>query len=141
MTEDEIAQQIVDAAYQIHTNVGPGLLELAYQIMMVRELNLRGLKVQCEVPVPVIYKGAVIETAFRADIIVEDKVIIELKSVERLVPVHYKQLNTYLKMVDKRLGILVNFGGELLRNNVKRIANHLEEPGRPKGIPYTKGQV
>ena len=108
MTENEIAQQIVDAAFKIHTTIGPGLLESAYQIILTRQLNLRGLKVECEVPVPVVYEGAVIETAFRADMIVEDKVIVELKSVEKLADVHKKQLYTYLKMLDKRLGLLIN---------------------------------
>jgi GxxExxY protein len=133
MTENEIAQQIVDAAFKIHTTIGPGLLESAYQIMMTRELNLRGLKVDCEVPVPVVYEGAVIETAFRADMIVEDKVIVELKSVEKLAAIHKKQLYTYLKMLDKRLGMLVNLGGELLKDNVCRVANKLEEPNGNRG--------
>jgi GxxExxY protein len=96
MTENEIAKQIVDAAYKIHIKVGPGLLESAYQTMLIYELKKRGLHVLYEQPVPIVYEEVQLDIGYQADLIVEDKVIIELKSVEKVAPVHYKQLLTYL---------------------------------------------
>jgi GxxExxY protein len=127
MNENEIAQQIVDAAYKIHYTHGPGLLESAYQAMLVYELHKRGLRIEAEKPVPVIYESVQLEIGFRADLMVEDKVIVELKSVEQIAPVHKKQLLTYLRLADKRLGLLINFGAPLIKDGITRIANHLEE--------------
>ena len=127
MTENEIAQQIVDAAFKIHYRLGPGLLESAYQAILAYELRNRGLKVQTEIPIPVIYEGMHIELGYRLDLLVEDKVIVELKSVESISPVHYKQLLTYLRLTDKRLGLMINFGEALIKNGIKRIVNNLDE--------------
>jgi GxxExxY protein len=127
MHENEIAKEIVDAAYHIHETFGPGMLESAYHAILIHELNKRGLLVQSEVPIPIVYDGIQISTGFRADLIVEDKVIIELKSIECILPVHKKQLLTYLRLADKRLGFLINFGGNILKGNISRIANALEE--------------
>jgi GxxExxY protein len=127
MTEDEIAKQIVDAAYKIHTKVGPGLLETAYEAMLAYELKKRGLRVVCQQPIPIVYEQVKLEVGYRADLIVEDKVIIELKSVERTAPVHKKQLLTYLRLADKRLGLLVNFGEALIKTGITRVVNHLQE--------------
>jgi GxxExxY protein len=113
MHENEIATEIVDAAYHIHETFGSGMLESAYQAILTHELNKRGLQVRSEVPIPIVYDGIQISTGFRADMIVEDKVIIELKSIECILPVHKKQLLTYLRLADKRLGFLINFGGNL----------------------------
>jgi GxxExxY protein len=115
MTENEIAQQIVDAAYKIHRALGRGLLESAYQALLIYELQKRGLKVESEKEVPIIYESLRLHTGFRADLMVEDKVIVELKSVEQTAPVHKKQLLTYLRLADKRLGLLVNFGAALIK--------------------------
>lgn len=127
MTENEIAQQIVDAAYKIHRALGPGLLESAYQAILIYELQKRGLKVESEKEVPIIYESVRLHTGFRADLVVEDKVIVELKSVEQTAPVHKKQLLTYLRLADKRLGLLVNFGAALIKEGITRVANRLEE--------------
>ena len=127
MTENEIARQIVDAAYKIHTTFGPGLLEAAYEALLARELEKRGLRVVCQHPVPLIYDGVELEVAFRADMIVEDKVIVELKSLEATAPVHKKQVITYLRLTGLRLGLLINFGEALIKNGITRLVNDLKE--------------
>lgn len=123
MTEDEVARVIVDAAFQIHVKLGPGLLESAYQAVLLHELRLRGLSVEEEVGVPIEWNGLRLETGFRADLIVEDKVIVELKSVERIAPVHKKQLLTYLRLTNLRLGLLINFGESLIKDGITRVIN------------------
>jgi GxxExxY protein len=127
MTENEIAKIIVDVAFKIHTQYGPGLLESAYQALMVYELCKRGLKVEAEKPISLQHEGVIIEVAYRADLFVEDKVIVELKSVEEVAKVHKKQLKTYLKIADKRLGLLINFGAELIKDGISRVANGMPE--------------
>jgi GxxExxY protein len=127
MHENEVARQIVDAAYKIHSTLGPGLLESAYQAVLVYELQRRGLRIEAETPMPVVYEGIQLDVGFRADLIVEEMVIVELKSVEQIVPVHKKQLLTYLRVADKRLGLLINFGAPLIRDGITRIVNRLEE--------------
>jgi GxxExxY protein len=104
MTENAIAKEIVDAAYRIHTTLGPGLLESVYDTVLAYELNRRGLRTTRQQAIPVVYENVRIDAGFRADMIVEDKVIVEVKSVELLAPVHKKQLLTYLRLADKRLG-------------------------------------
>jgi GxxExxY protein len=126
MTENEIAREIVDAAFKIHTRLGPGLLESVYRIVMKYELTKRGLKALDEQPVRIVYDEVVFDEGFRADLIVNDKVIIELKSVEQIAPVHKKQLLTYLRLTDKRLGLLINFNTALIKDGITRIANRLE---------------
>jgi GxxExxY protein len=121
----EIAKEIVDAAYQIHRQLGPGLLELVYEAVMAYELEKRGLKIVRQKPIPIIYEKIHLQEGFRADIIVENKVIIELKSVENLAPVHKKQLLTYLRLTNKKLGLLINFNTELIKDGITRIANNL----------------
>jgi len=125
MNENEIAREVVDAAYKIHTRLGPGLLESVYQCVLEYELGKRGLQVKAEQPIPVVYEDVHLEVGFRADLIVENKVIIELKSVETVHPVHKKQLLTYLRLADKRLGLLINFGSFLIKDGISRIANNL----------------
>ena len=127
MTENEIAREIVDAAYKIHTTLGPGLLESVYEAILAYELEKRGLRVTRQQPVPVAYETVKLDLGFRADLIVEDKVILELKSVERTAPVHKKQLLTYLKAADKRLGLLINFGAPLIKEGITRIVHRLPE--------------
>ena len=114
MTENEIATQVVDAAYQIHKRLGPGLLESVYEVVLAYELKKRGLKTARQAAVPITYDSLEFEEGFRADVVVEDKVIVELKSVESVSKVHKKQLLTYLRLAVKRLGLLVNFGGDSL---------------------------
>ena len=127
MTENEIASIIVDTAYHIHQRLGPGLLESAYQTVMLHEIRKRGLRVADEVAIPIQYDDLILETAFRADFIVEDKVIVELKSVERTLPVHKKQLLTYLRLTGTQLGLLINFGEYLIKNGITRVVNGLQE--------------
>ena len=122
-----MATQIVDAAYRIHTGLGPGLLESVYEVVLAYELEKRGLGVVRQQPVPVVYEGTRIEMGFRADLIVEDKVIVEIKSVEALSPVHKKQLLTHLRLADKRLGLLINFNVALIKEGIKRIANGMPD--------------
>jgi GxxExxY protein len=125
MTENELAKEIVDAAYRIHTTLGPGLLETVYGLTLAWELEKRGLRVARQPEVPVVYQGTRIEAGFRADLIVEDKVIVEVKSVEALAPVHKKQLLTYLRLANKRLGLLINFNVALIKDGITRIVNGL----------------
>ena len=127
MTENEIAREIVDAAYQVHKNLGPGLLESVYEVILYHELTDRGLDAKRQVAIPVQYNGLKFDEGFRADLMVEDKVIVELKSIENLMPVHKKQLLTYLRLADKRLGLLINFGESLIKRGIKRVVNGLEE--------------
>jgi len=127
MTENEIARIVVDAAFRVHTTLGPGLLESVYQRTLAHELKKRGLAIVCEQPVPIVYDGIEFEEGFRADIIVEDKVILELKSVETIARVHTKQLLTYLRLTDKRLGLLINFGEALIKDGITRVVNGLKE--------------
>jgi len=127
MTENEIATVIVDSAFKVHVALGPGLLESVYQAALLHELGKRNLNVVKEITIPVFYDGVQIAEGFRADLVVEDKVIIELKSVEKTLPVHKKQLLTYLRLADKRLGLLINFGAPLIKHGITRIVNRLEE--------------
>ena len=127
MTENEIATIVVDAAYKVHVALGPGLLESVYSVALAHELKKRGLKIVSEQSIPVVYDGVRIADGFRADLIAEDKVIIELKSVEKVIPVHKKQLVTYLRLADKRLGLLINFGAPLIKHGITRVVNGLEE--------------
>ena len=132
MTENAIAREIVDAAYRIHTTLGPGLLESVYQTILAYELGRRGLHTVSQQPIPVVYEEVRIPTGFRADLVVEDKVIVEIKSVELLAPVHRKQLLTYLRLADKRLGLLINFHVPLIKDGITRIVNGLEEDDHAK---------
>ncbi len=127
MTENEIATQIVDAAYKIHKKLGPGLLESVYEAVLAYELEKRGLRVVRQQPIPVIYENVQLEVGFRADLIVESKVIVEIKSVETIAPVHKKQLLTHLRLSDLRLGLLINFGAPLIKDGISRVANGLKE--------------
>lgn len=125
MSENELSRIIVNAAYQIHVQLGPGLLESVYEEILYYELTELGLRVERQKAVPVFWKSLKMDIGFRADLIVENKVIIELKSVEKLAPVHPKQLLTYLKVTGLKLGLLINFNEVLLKDAVTRIVNNL----------------
>lgn len=122
---NQVSGQIVDAAFHIHSKLGPGLLESVYEIILAKELERREFFVERQRPVPIEFEGLHFEEGFRADIIVERAIIVELKSVETLAPVHSKQLLTYLRLLDYRLGLLINFGAPLLKDGIKRIVNKL----------------
>jgi GxxExxY protein len=125
MTENEISKIVVDSAFKIHTTLGPGLLESVYKATLIYELEKRGLMVKFEQPIPVVYEEVKLDLGFRADIVVENKVVVEAKSVEALAPVHPKQLLTYLRLMDKRLGLLINFNVDLIKDGIRRIVNQL----------------
>jgi GxxExxY protein len=127
MHENEIARLIVHASYKIHTTLGPGLLESVYEAVLFYELEKLGLVVARQVPIPVVYSEIKFDEGFRADLIVDGKVIVELKSIEKVAPVHKKQLLTYLKLADKRLGLLINFGEALIKYGITRIVNQLPD--------------
>ena len=126
-SENEIAREIVDAAFHIHKAIGPGLLETVYEVVLAREVEKRGLRVVRQQPVPIFFGDLKFDEGFRADLIVEGKVIVELKSVEQTAPVHKKQLLTYLRLADKRLGLLINFGSAVIKDGISRIINGFEE--------------
>ena len=117
--ENDVANQIVDAAFRVHTTLGPGLLESVYQAALAYELEKRGMRVARQQVIPVVYEAVRIDTGFYADLVVENKVIVEIKAVETVAPVHKKQLLTYLKLADKRLGLLINFNVALIRATLK----------------------
>lgn len=125
--ENEIGTRVIEAAIEIHRELGPGLLESVYELVLASELTRRGLKVARQVAVPITYKGINFDEGFRADLIVEDKVILELKSVEHVSPAHKKQVQTYLKLTGCKLGYLLNFGEAVLRTGITRCVNGLEE--------------
>ena len=127
MTENEIAKVVVNSAFKVHTLLGPGLLESVYETVLAYELQKRGLRVVRQQPIPVIYDEIHMDDGFRADLIVEGRLIVELKSLEVIAPVHKKQLLTYLRLSDRRLGLLINFGSEFIKDGITRVVNGLAE--------------
>jgi GxxExxY protein len=125
MTENEISYKIIGAAIELHRNVGPGLLESAYENALAYELRALGLQVSQQVTLPFVYKEIFLEMGYRIDLMVEEKVIVEIKSVDKLNPVCYSQLLTYLKLSDKKLGLLINFNSKILKNEIHRVVNNL----------------
>ncbi len=125
--ENETSGAIVDAAYKIHTTLGPGLFESVYETVLAHELEQRGHRVERQVAFDVQYEGLVLEGGFRADLLVDDLVIVELKSVEQILPVHKKQLLTYIRLAEKRVGLLINFGAGRIRDGIIRTVNGLPE--------------
>ena len=123
MNENEIGKIVVDCAVRLHMEIGPGLLESVYEVLLAKMLSDAGLKVERQVPIPIKYHGVQFDEGFRADIVVENKVILELKSVENIAKVHKKQVLTYLKLTGMRLGYLLNFGEELMKDGISRILN------------------
>jgi len=120
---ERIAKQIVNASFEVHNELGPGLLESVYEVCLVEELRNRGLFVENQVKIPVVFKGKTLGKEFIVDILVENSVIVELKAVEVLMPIHEVQLVTYLKLADKRLGFLINFNVSLIKNGIHRKVN------------------
>ncbi len=119
-----LSKEILDSSITVHKEMGPGLLETVYQHCLVKELRMRNITVETMVPIPLIYKGHVLNKDYVIDILVEDEIIIELKSVEGILPVHEAQIISYLKLADKRLGFLINFNVPLLKNGFKRFVNN-----------------
>jgi GxxExxY protein len=127
MTENLVAREVVDVAYRIHTTLGPGLLESVYETILANQLQKRELRVVRQQPIPLIYEGMQFPIGFRADLVVEGKVIVEIKSIADLTPSHKKQLLTYLRLADMRLGLLINFNMARIKDGITRIVNGLEE--------------
>jgi GxxExxY protein len=127
VTENEIARQILDAAFAVHTKLGSGLLESVYEVVLAYELQKRGMTAERQKPMPIVYDNIRFDEAFRSDLVVNGKVIAELKSVEALLSVHAKQLLTQLRLSGLKLGLLINFGEAHLKNGIKRVINgHLD---------------
>ena len=123
MTENEIGNIVVDCAVKLHIELGPGLLESVYEVIFAQMLREAGLRVERQVPIPIVFHGLRFEEGFRADIVVENKVILELKSIECVSKAHKKQVLTYLKLTGYKLGYLLNFGEELMKNGIHRVLN------------------
>ena len=131
MTENEIARQVLDAAFVVHTKVGPGLFETVYEVVLAYELRKKKLSVERQCPVPIVYDGIRFDEAFRLDLLVGSKLIVVAKSVECLTRLHAKQLLTQLRLANIKLGLLINFGEAQLKNGIKRIINGTLEPEEP----------
>ena len=127
MTENEIGSIVLESAIKVHKRLGPGLLELIYEVALCHELKQKNLSVKRQVPIPITYDGIVFDEGFKADIIINNIVLLELKSVENLHPVHKKQLLTYLKLTNINLGYLLNFNESLMKDGITRIVNNLKE--------------
>ena len=123
MTENQIAKQTLDAAFRVHPNLGPGIFESVYEVTLAYELRKMGFNAVRQKPMPIVYDNITFDEAFRSDVVVDDKVIIELKSVEALLPVHAKQLLTQLRLSGLKLGLLINFGEAHLKNGIRRVIN------------------
>ena len=119
---DRVARAVVDAAFKVHSTLGPGLLESVYEVCLVHELGKRGFKVERQIALPVFYDGLKMDAGLRLDLLVDDCVIVELKAIEITLPVHQAQLLTYLKLAGKRLGLLINFNVPLIRDGIQRMA-------------------
>lgn len=131
MNANEVGTRVIDAAIAVHRELGPGLLESVYEVVLAKELEGRGLKIDRQVGVPIVFKGMRFEEGFRADLIIENSVLVELKSVERVTAAHKKQVQTYLRLTGLKLGYLMNFGEALLKNGITRCVNGLEEDPHP----------
>jgi GxxExxY protein len=127
MTENQIASIVVDLSLKLHRTLGPGLLEHVYEATLAYELRKRGFFVQTQLPVPVIYEDVQLEIGFRPDVIVDRKLIVEVKSIVAIAPVHLKTLQTYLRITDMHLGLLINFNVELIKDGIRRVVNRLPE--------------
>ena len=127
MTENEISKVILDSAIAMHKELGPGLLESVYEIVLAYELQQRGLRVNRQVPIAIRYRDMIFNEAFRADILVDEKVIVELKSVEQISEAHKKQVQTYLRLTGCKLGFLLNFGEALMKRGITRVVNGLKD--------------
>src|SRR5438874_1944038 len=120
LIEEQLTEQIIGAAIEVHRELGPGLLESAYEQCFCHELHLRGLSFQCQLDLPVMYKGLKLDCGYRLDVVVNDSVVIELKSVEQILPIHQAQLLTYLRLSGKKVGLLINFNVAVLKNGIIR---------------------
>jgi GxxExxY protein len=138
MDIEGIAREIVDSAFHIHTRLGPGLLESVYQVLLANALERRGLRVRRQMPVDFTFDGVRFREGFKVDLLVEDVVVVELKSVERLAPVHMKQTLTYLRLLDLNLALLINFGAATMKEGLKRVVNDYHPQGEAARKPQPR---
>ena len=131
LSENELSKIVLDAAFRVHSKTGPGLLETVYEVILAHELRKQGLRVDRQVPIPIHYDELVFDEGFRADLVVEDTLIVELKSVEQIMRVHGKQVLTQLRLSGRRLGLLINFGEAQLKRGIERVVNGLPEEPHP----------
>lgn len=131
MKINELTEKVIGAAMEVHRALGPGLLESAYETCLARELAIQGIAFEQQVELPVVYRGVPLSCGYRLDFLVEGELILELKAVEELLPIHEAQFLTYLKLSDKRIGLLINFNVALLKQGLRRIVNHLAESSAP----------
>lgn len=131
MKINELTEKVIGAAMDVHRALGPGLLESAYEACLARELTMQGIAFEQQVELPVVYRGVPLSCGYRLDFLVENELILELKAVEKLLPIHEAQLLTYLKLSDKRIGLLINFNVTLLKQGLHRIVNQLSETSAP----------
>lgn len=135
MNEEErlnkITETIIGVAINIHRTLGPGLLESAYEACMVYDLSQAGLKIEQQKSLPVVYRGVQLECGYRLDLMIENEVIVEIKSIEKLLPIHKAQLMSYLKLSGCKIGLLINFNVELLKEGIQRVVNNFPDPPRP----------
>jgi GxxExxY protein len=122
LATDRVATTVVDAAYKVHVGLGPGLLESVYEACLVHELFKRGVRIECQKALPVVYDGIQVEAGLRLDLVVENCIVVELKAIEKVLPVHKAQVRTYLKLSGHRLGLLINFNVHVIRDGIFRIA-------------------
>jgi GxxExxY protein len=138
---DSITRRIIGAAIEVHRHLGPGLLESAYQVCLAYELREMGLKLEEQKPLPVVYRDVKLDCGYRLDLVVEDSVVVEIKAVEQLVPIHDAQLLSYLRLSGKRVGLLVNFHVRVLKNGLKRIVNEFPDSARSATPTASKKSV
>ncbi len=132
MEIDEITAIIIDTSMQIHKGLGPGLLESVYEAILFVKLSEKGLNIKRQFPVDFEYEGIIFSEGFRVDLLVEDTIIVELKSIEKTAPVHYKQLLTYLRLLNLKVGLLINFGESILKNGIRRVVNDYKPSASPR---------
>jgi GxxExxY protein len=124
---NKVTETIISAAVDVHRALGPGLLESAYEACMVYDLAKAGLKVEQQKPLPIVYRGIKLECAYRLDLMIDNEVIVEIKSVEKFLPIHQAQLLSYLKLSERKVGLLINFNVKILKNGIKRVVNNFPD--------------
>lgn len=134
-TINDLSYELNGAAIEVHRGLGPGLLESAYEAAFCHELSLRSIRFARQKNMPVVYKGFAIDCGYRMDVLAEERIIVELKAVEKILPIHEAQLLTYLKLSGLHLGLLINFNTPVLKDGIRRLVNHLDEPGSANSAP------
>jgi GxxExxY protein len=130
LTNRELTHEIIGSAIEVHKVLGPGLLESAYELCMAHELTLRGLRFEKQKPIPVVYKGVKLEGGYRIDLYVEGKIVVELKAIDKLAPIHDATLLTYLRLSESKIGLIINFNVHVLKDGIRRLVWHYNETGQ-----------